>query len=103
MANLKTVHSREGFGPGAVYYWSLPATAPPPMSASIRASSNTRAHMDAKGAQVKRGSLRFHGKDEQSLHVRPQPSCAPSNCMRKHEGEHGAHVEPSEQVHHVNG
>jgi hypothetical protein len=65
---IGVIHIREGFGPGAVYYWSLPITSPPPMSATLRAPSNNRAHMVKK--VVPRGMVKGA--------ISP---CAPSNIM----------------------
>ena len=75
---LKIVSSRDGFGPGAVYYWSLLPTASPTMRAPMRASSKDRAHMDKQGAHdEKKEGEGADGGGGTGLHVRPQ-TCAPS-------------------------
>ena len=90
---LKIVSSRDGFSPGAVYYWSLPiSTKPPTMGASMGASSKGRALMDKQGAHdEKEGGEGAHDDDGTALHVRPQTPCAPSMCEGAHEGTHGTH------------
>ena len=89
---LKIVSSRDGFGPGAVYYWSLPPIVSPTMRAPMRASSKDRAHMDKQGAHdEKKEGEGADGGGGTGLHVRPQTPCAPSFCEGAHEGAHGNH------------
>ena len=49
---LHIVSTREGFGPDAVYYWSLPeqAASRNTPEATMRAHHNNRAHMETEGA-----------------------------------------------------
>ena len=68
---LKIVSSRDGVGPGAVYYWSLPPIAAPTMRAPMRASSKDRAHMDKQGAHdEKKEGEGADGGGGTALHVR---------------------------------
>jgi AAA domain len=73
--DLKIVKSRDGFGPGAVHYWSLPQHATP--SGTIGAHHKNRAHMGNEGAH----------EGEPSLHMRPQAPYAPSFLEGAHEGK----------------
>jgi AAA domain/Primase C terminal 2 (PriCT-2)/RepB DNA-primase N-terminal domain len=83
---LKIFKSREGFGPGAVHYWSLPQHAPSNTPDTIGAHHSNRAHMGNEGAHdMKPDDEDAHG--EQSFHhMRPQGPYAPSLG----EGAHGA-------------
>jgi hypothetical protein len=94
-AELRVISTREGFGPGAVYYWALPPTAdhrsPPDHASSMRATSNTRAHMDSEGTYGEEGDGRTDRESDPeggaSSHVCPRPSYVPS----QDEGLHGGH------------
>jgi putative DNA primase/helicase len=81
--------TRDGFGPGAVYYWSLPTMLAP--DGTMPASSKDRATMDKEGNHDEKGN---HGEGVSSLHACPPTSCLPSKGKGKHEGEHG--TEPSQ-------
>jgi putative DNA primase/helicase len=92
--SLGVVHSREGFGPGAVYFWSLPAA--DIHARPMRASSKARAHMEGEGAHGENKGN--NGVEEEAegaharniiAHARPQTTCAPSGYEGAHEGAHG--------------
>jgi hypothetical protein len=99
---LKIVKSREGFGPGAVHYWSLPQHAPPNTTAPIGAHHKNRAHMGNEGAHEEETDEEgAHEEHDPSLHMRPQPPYAPSFCEGTYEGlglPEGAHGAGNEQA-----
>jgi AAA domain len=53
-ADLRVISTRSGYGPGAIYYWSLPTTKPP-ILAPMLASSTDRATMAAEGKHDEKG------------------------------------------------
>jgi hypothetical protein len=83
---LRIDSTHEGFGPDAIYYWSLPEQVPD-ADAIMRAHHKERAHMENEGAHGDREGVEgAHG----SLHARPQTPCAPSLYDGAH-GDSGAH------------
>jgi putative DNA primase/helicase len=95
---LKIVKLREGFGPGAVHYWSLPQHAPPNTSDSHKRPPQNRAHMGNEGAHDEEldddGAYEESGMQDQtgsSLHMRPQTPYAPSLGEGTYESAKGAH------------
>jgi putative DNA primase/helicase len=79
--DLHVAKTREGFGPGAVHYWSLPEAQPQDTpsivapAASIVASPNSRATMEDEGN---------HGSENTTVtspNEAPQTPCLPSNTI----------------------
>ena len=91
---LHIVSTRQGFGPDAIYYWSLPEPTPAAADAAMCASEasmcahhNNRAHIGNEGADGR-----------MAHHVRPQTPCAPP--FREGADEGGA---PHEGAHNGQG
>jgi hypothetical protein len=97
-AELRIISTRDGFGPGAIFYWSLPPPTtipdPPTILAPIVASSNTRASMSPEGKYGENGGGQnerdSHHDDGTSLHTCPRPPYLPSLDEGKYVGKYGA-------------
>jgi hypothetical protein len=88
-AELHVISTRDGFGPGAIYYWSLPITTPPTILAPMVASSKDRATMDQEGKHGEKQEGENRGETTKSVHTCPQAPYLPSQGTGKHEGNHG--------------
>jgi hypothetical protein len=96
-SELHIISTRDGFGPGAVFYWSLPPTTtipdPPTILAPIVASSNTRASMSPEGKYGENGGGQTdrdsHHDDGTPLHTCPRPPYLPSLDEGKYGTEGG--------------
>jgi hypothetical protein len=78
--DLHVVKTRQGFGPGGGWYWSLPETSP--IGAPIDATSNTRAPMEGQGAYGSENTT-VTSKNEAAGAGKgvAQPPLAPSNAI----------------------
>jgi AAA domain len=91
-AELRIVSTRDGFGPGAVYYWSLPTMLA--LDPTMLASSRERATMGHEGNHDENKGDVDHGETSQIHHACPRPPYLPSEGKGKHEGNHGGQALP---------